>query len=87
MNPFMVLYLNGEICKENIMYLLLARIKRLLLRSKVDLNRIASTIYSGDISPEEAVQIYGLKVKELEFVAETVKMLRESTNYINQTLS
>lgn len=49
-----------------------------------NLNSIATSVYCGDYTVPEAVQIYRLNVKDVEYIANVVNKYYEHENYIQE---
>lgn len=49
-----------------------------------NLNSIAASVYCGDYTVQEAVQIYRLTLKDVEYVAECINKYYEHENYIQE---
>lgn len=69
------------------MRILLTIIRSLYSRAKTDLNYIAQSVFVGNITVQEAVQIYGLNLRELEYVRDNIAEYRAADKYITERLS
>lgn len=49
-----------------------------------NLNIIATSVYCGDYTLQEAVQIFRLNLKDVEYVAEAVNKYYQHENYIQE---